>query len=225
MHYLMWTLLPLLYAAYVPSCYRYVTFSLMFIITYSALIGLQYGVGADYESYTGFINNDQIERFYQKGEYLSYLLMYVAKILSHANFYFLFVGIIVSVSSCVLAKIMQGDNFQNLLVIITSWTILFSAYNTTRQCLSVCAISIIFIWIFKKEKTTGYVKWNFLGYAKSLSALGASMFHASAPLIYPLYLLTSIRGLRYFSILLLCIAFLQIEKLIGIVFGSSPLFI
>lgn len=224
MHYLIWTLVPVACAALVQQNRRFVISSFTFIIAYSALLGLQYNVGADYNSYTSFITNDEIQRFYKKGEFASYFLMYCAKILLHPNFYYLFAGIIVSTSVCIIARLIPGSSFQNLLIIITTWSLLFSSYNTTRQVLSICVMNCVFLLLIKKEKPTRHLKWTFRQYMQSLFALSASAFHSSAALVYPLYLLTSIKAVKFIALLISPLLFLNLNALIEVLFDINPLY-
>ena len=224
MHYLIWTLLPVACATFVQQNRRYVISSFVFIIVYSALLGLQYNVGADYNSYTSFITNDELQRFTKKGEFASYFLMYCAQILSHANFYYLFVGFIVSTSACLIARLIPGSSFQNLLIVITTWSLLFSSYNTTRQVLSICVMNCVFLWLMTKEKPTSHLKWTFGQYMKSLVALSASAFHSSAFLVYPLYLLTSIKAAKFIALIIAPFLFLNLNAFIEIMFDINPLY-
>lgn len=225
MHFISWIVLPALFSFNIQRQYRFAVASYVFIITYSILIGLQFDVGGDYFSYKSMLDFYLYEKFYFREEYLSYLIFKLADYLDSINVYYFVNGLFFSTSLIIISAKLNGKNYQNLFILICSWSLLFSLYNTTRQSLAAIIILTaffifrsyiknrpsIFIYLFTLLSLIGF---TFLAMKIHLSSIMAmiiiiiSYFLNKFRFTYIIFLLFSVaiieilifNGLNYFPI-------------------------
>lgn len=155
-------------------------YKLIFLILLGLLPALQYNVGTDYLSYVNIINSvDSIDQFLIKGEYFSYIIIFLINNFElHSQFFFIITSFL---SAFTLIKVLEIIETHNLNITIILFILIFATgiyhnqFNLIRNYLAI----IIFIYAL-------YIKYcNNNIYSLALVII-ASFFHAS--IIYLLIL-------------------------------------
>lgn len=124
------------------------------IFLWTCLIGGQYNVGTDYESYYWiFTNTDALELYYRKGEYLFYYIVYSLNYIGiSGQQIFIVIAFFYSVMLFkVLSYIDKRNTLLFILLYITVSTVFHNQMNGIRQYMAVYLITLQMIFLLKKN--------------------------------------------------------------------------
>lgn len=156
----------------------------IFFIIFSVLLGLQYNVGTDYFSYVKIFSDKNVAYYYyQKQEYLFYFFSCLIVDLNlHPQFGFVFLSLIQFFCITTFVKFLKiNSSLIFFFLFFTVSTFFFNQTNVIRQYTAATILLLFVKYTYEKK----YIRMI-------ISLLCASMFHISAILFIPMFLIVKI---------------------------------
>ena len=190
---------------------------ILFCVIYTFITGLQFDVGTDYFSYTSLFLGENIELYERKKEYgFYYLCLFISKYKIHPQWGFIILSCIQYICIYKFLKFLNLRSYTIFFYLyFTVCVFLYNQTNIIRQY-TVAAILLLSVKNFYDKK---YI-------AMFVEVLIASLFHSSAFLFFPVFLVMKIilhRFKGYIWIIYLLISVIMIRvNVVSFVIKSIP---
>lgn len=176
----------------------YNLFFFILLILWTCVIGLQYEVGTDYNSYKIIFSNAPKMYYYNREYFFYYLLLFIKQNNIHYQFGFIIIAFLQFICFFIFLKILKISNIYLFIFLFFFFcTAFYNQTNGIRQYTAVYIFLPAFYLAYKKK----------LLYFIALIII-ASSFHISALALLPFYFLSQIKTSKLFLSFLLLFSFL-----------------